>query len=225
MDLEIDVPKPALLDWKKTLVYIVPAALLAGLLIAKVGARKGRLEEEYVKATRAFVKWEEVLDHKDESFASLESVVKKHPELQAHYDSMVGQNLLAAHATKEARPYIERTLKRTAQPLYDQYAQGSLMISERKYEEALKGAQELKGKLQGEDYASLYAFNLMRIAVLSQQLGDQKGELEALREIKRGISNETEVGHAGFQQLLSHFTVQETSLLDYIQSREEEISN
>ena len=37
MDIEIDSPKRMLFDWKKLLVYSVPAALLAGLLITKVG--------------------------------------------------------------------------------------------------------------------------------------------------------------------------------------------
>lgn len=217
MDVEIKMPKTALIDWKKALVYVVPAVLIAGLLVAKVGTRKGRLEEEYVKATQAFAKWDHLLDSDDEGLASLQKVMKKHPELEAHYDGTIGQNLLSTYSAKEATPYIERTLKRTGDSLYAEYARGSLSITEGKYEEALTHAISLKNSVAGlKDHEILYAFNLMRIAILSRQLGERQTEQEALSEVKEGINK----GRTGFQQLQSHLTVQETSLLDYIQSRE-----
>lgn len=238
MDIEIDLPKRMLFDWKKLLVYIVPAALLAGLLITKVGTHKGRSEGEYITATHAFVKWDQILDQGAEEFASLQMVMKKHPELHAHYDALIGQNLLSTHSPKEAEPYIERTLKRTDQPYYSDYARTSLLISEAKYEEARQSASLLKQQMaddasfweNGKDNSALFAFNLLRIAILSEQLGDLEGEQSAWKELKRyggwekGTEADEKIGHAGFKQLLSHFTVQETSLLDYIASREEDLS-
>lgn len=238
MDIEIDLPKRMLFDWKKLLVYIVPAALLAGLLITKVGTHKGRSEGEYITATHAFVKWDQILDQEAEEFASLQKVMKKHPELHAHYDALIGQNLLSTHSPKEAEPYIERTLKRTDQPYYSDYARTSLLISEAKYEEARQSASLLKQRMaddssfweNGKDNSALFAFNLLRIATLSEQLGDLEGEQGAWKELKRyggwekGAEADEKIGHAGFKQLLSHFTVQETSLLDYIASREEDLS-
>ncbi len=238
MDIEIDLPKRMLFDWKKLLVYIVPAALFAGLLITKVGARKGRFEGEYITANHSFVKWDQILDQDAEEFASLQRVMKKHPELHAHYDALIGQNLLSTHSPKEAEPYIERTLKRTDQPYYSDYARTSLLISEAKYEEARQSASLLKQQMIEDTYfwenrkddSALFAFNLLRIATLSRQLKDLEGEQKAWKELKRyggwekSVEVDKKIGHAGFKQLLSHFTVQETSLLDYITSREEDLS-
>ncbi|WP_316359663.1 hypothetical protein [Candidatus Neptunichlamydia sp. REUL1] len=238
MDIEIDLPRRMLFDWKKLLVYIVPAALLAGLLITKVGTRKGGSEGEYIAATHAFVKWDQILDQNAEEFASLQRVMKKHPELHAHYDALIGQNLLSAHSPKEAEPYIGRTLKRTDQPYYSDYARTSLLISAAKYEEARQSASLLKQQMLEDtafwkdrnDNSALFAFNLLRIATLSEQLGDLEGEQTAWKELKhyggweKDAKADEKIGHAGFKQLLSHFTVQETSLLDYIASREEDLS-
>lgn len=239
MDEELDLPRQVLVDWKKIAVYVLSAALIAGLLVAKLGTRKGRAEGDYVSATAAFTKWKQVLERNGDDFAKLSKLVKKHPELQARYDAPIGQYLLAAIAPQEAAPFIERTLLRTKQPYYSDYARTSLKISEKKYQEALDEALSLKDKMNSEplywekskDSSSLFAFNLMRIATLSQQLNQSETEIEAWKEIKDYGGWEKDeppvelIGHEGFKQLLSHFSVQETTLLDYIEAREEELRN
>ncbi|MCB1107130.1 MAG: hypothetical protein KDK76_03440 [Chlamydiia bacterium] len=238
MNVELEIPRRMLFDWKKLLFYVVPLALLGGIFLAKMGTRKGKAEEEYVSAMQAFNKWDQILDCDNENFSSLEKIIKKHPELHAHYDALIGQNLLAVHSPKKAMPYIERTLKRTNQPYYSDYARNSICISEGKYEEALEKAYSLKENMMGDgafwekgkDHSSLFAFNLIRIATLCHQLENKKGELEAWKEIKQYGGWDVEapasekIGQEGFVQLLSHFSVQETTLLDYIASREEELS-
>lgn len=236
--MEVDLPQRLFFDWKKVLYYALPLVLILGLIVVKIGSRKGRAEADFVAATNAFLKWDQVLEKKGEDLASLQKLMKKHPELHAYYDPQIGQNFLAIHQAEEAAPYIERTLKRTQQPFYSDYAQTSLKISGGKYAEALKEAYALKENLlkeesfwrNGKEDSSLFAFNLMRIATLCQELGDYQGELAAWKEIKlyggwdKDVSTDEKIGQAGFKQLLSHFTVQETTLLDYIQAREEDIS-
>ncbi len=229
MDEELDLPKRVLYDWKKLALYVLPAAIVAGILVAKLGTKKGRAEGDYVSATAAFTKWDQILDQKSDEFASLERLVKKYPELHAHYDAPIGQNLLAFIAPDKAAPYVERTLKRTNQPYYSDYARTSLKISEGNYAEALEEASSLREKIieDPKDHSVLLAFNLMRIATLSRELNNHERELEAWREIKRyggweeGIRNPEIVKHEGFKELQKHFSVQETTLLDYIQAREE----
>jgi hypothetical protein len=239
MDEEFELPMRASVDWKKIALYVLPAALIAGLLVAKLGTKKGRAEGDYVSATAAFTKWEKVLDQSGDEFAQLDKLVKKHPELHAHYDAPIGQNLLAAISPQEATPFIERTLDRTKQPYYSDYARTSLKISEGKYQEALGEAVNLKEEMlsdsayweKSKDNSALFAFNLMRIATISQQLKNDETELEAWSEIKqyggwgKDSSPSKLIGHEGFKQLLSHFSVQETTLLDYIETREEELRN
>lgn len=218
MDAEIDLPKPMLFDWKKILAYVIPIAVLAGIFVAKLGSRSGRAEHDFVSATRDFVKWDQVLNKKTEGLVALEGMFKKRPELKARYDAPIAQKLLSVKSAKSAAPYVERTLERTHQPYYSDYARTSLLVGEEKYGEALVEARALKEKLALEKESSaLFAFNLLRIATLCQELGDRKGELAAWEEMK--VSS----GHEGFKQLLSHFSVQETTLLDYIKSREEDL--
>lgn len=238
MNDEFNLPKRILFDWKKLALYVLPVALIAGVLVAKLGTKKGRAEGDFVSATAAFTKWDQILDQTSDEFSNLEKLVSKHPELHAHYDAPIGQNLLAAIAPKKAAPYIERTLKRTSQPYYSDYARTSLKISEGSYGEALDEARVLKEKLisdptfweKGKGSSALFAFNLMRIATLSRELSNRESELKAWREIKqyggweKGSQKSEMIGHVGFMQLQKHFSVQETTLLDYIKTREEELS-
>jgi len=231
MDVEIDLPKQVNFNWKKILLSVLPVALVAGLLVARIGTKGGRAEEDFVSAATAFTKWDQIVQQDPSELSNLERLATKHPELRAHYDAPIAQSLLAAKVPLEAAPYIERTLKRTNQPYYRDYAMTSLTIGEEKYEEALNEALALKEKMsQEKEDSPLLAFNLLRIATLFGELKDQMGELQAWKELKSfGGWNEqgkkTDViGRDGFKQLLSHFSVQETTLLDYIKSREEELS-
>lgn len=237
MEEDFDLPKPVTFNWKKVGLYALPAALIVGVLVSKLGTKKTQSEKDYVSATVAFTKWDQILDENGPELTQLEKIVKKHPELQAQYDAPVGQNLLAAIAPNEATPFIERSLNRTKNLYYEDYSKDSLKISQGKYDEALQGALTLKEKMLSdsqyweklEDNSALFAFNLMRIAILSQQTGNKEEELSAWQEIKSyaGMSQNDpqgeKVGHAGFKQLFSHFSVQETTLLDYIKAREEDL--
>jgi hypothetical protein len=238
MDLEIDLPKRVLFSWKKILMYALPVAVFAGLLIGKTHARSGRHEKDYVAATKSFTKWEEVLENRDRELVSLQKIMKSHPELHAHYDALIGQDFLASHSPNEAKPFVERALKRTDQPYFSDYAKTSMLIGEKKYEEAFEASNQLKEQMLGDDAfwkseksSALFAFNLFRIAILSGQLKDSASEKLAWSELKRyggwdgSSSPDPKIGQEGFEQLLSHFTVQETSLLDYIAFREEDLSN
>lgn len=235
--MEDDLPKPIFFNWKKVLYYALPALVVFGVVLVKIGSKKGRAEADYVAAHHAFLKWDQILEKNGEDFVNLQTLMQKHPELHTYYDSKIAHNLIALRDAKEAAPYVERTVKRTKQPYYSDYAQTSLKISGGYYTDALQEALLLKENLlkdenvwvKGENASSLFAFNLMRIATLYQELEDTPGELKAWQEIKHygGWSESSpaaeKIRQAGFQQLLSHFTVQETNLLDYIQAREEEI--
>ncbi|MCB1115126.1 MAG: hypothetical protein KDK71_01550 [Chlamydiia bacterium] len=230
---EIEIPKHKLINWKKVGWYVLPVALLVYGLVVKFGVGKAQLEKDYVAATVSFKKWNQILDSKDKEFIQLDKLVKKHPELQSHYDASVGQGLLAALSVNEASPYIERTIKRTNRPFYADFSKATLKMSQGKYREALQDSLNLRehmlSNIQQNDHSTLFAFNLLRIAILSQRLGAKDQELLAWQELKThgGWAGEDQMvtpsKHAGFKQLLDHFTVQETSLLDYIQAREEDL--
>lgn len=218
MDTELDFPEPTSFNWKKVVTYTALVAVVVGGLVAKVGMGKGKAEGEFVQAASAFAKWDQIED--------LEKIMQKHPELHARYDGPIAQNFLINQDFSGAEPYIERVLRRVDQPYYGDYTRMSLLISKGNYQEALEGAYQLKGQMENslkeeKDISTLYAFNLLRIATLCQQLNNREGELSAWQEIKR----QSAPGHAGFARLLSHFSIQDVNLLSYITSREESLSN
>lgn len=234
MNKEIDLPKPMLLNWKKMALYVLPIALVAGALVAKLGTRKAQSEKDFIAGATAFTKWSKGLEQNGSELAQLEKIMKKHPELCAKYDALLGQSLIANIAPKQAMIYVDRALKRTNQPYYQEYSQTSLKITQESFEEALQEALSLKEKiLLDQQYwarldqsSALYAFNLLRIALLSQKKGDKASELSAWQEIKSyntSPQKDNKIGQFGFKQLFSHFTVQETTLLDYIKIREEDL--
>lgn len=236
----MELKVPFFSRYKNVLYYGLLILALVTLIAVRMGKRKKRHEAAYVTATSTFQKWDQVSGSGDEELKNLDLVLKKHPELTAEYEAQIGQKLLAAYSAEKARPYVEGTLKRTGQPYYSLYGQTSVTVSEGNYSQALEEALELKKQMLADkafwekaqdNYGStLFAFNLMRIAVLYGELGDPKGELNAWKELKQHAgwdeSSEATVftGKQGFHELLTHFTVQESSLLDYIKTREEELS-
>jgi hypothetical protein len=75
----------------------------------------------------------------------------------------------------------------------------------------------------------LFALNLLRIAILQQQLGDRPGELQTWREWKRyaglekGDSNSLKVSPVAFRYAIQQLAIGSVSLPDYIAHREKEL--
>ena len=223
MDIEIDPPKVHSFDWKKLSFVLIPVLVIGGVLFAKLGFSKGRAEKDYIAATNTFAEWDQALCVDSKKLEELSGILSNYPELQAAFDGAIGQNLLSAYHPSDATPYIERAISRTAQPLYKDFAKTSVTISEGNYEKALEEALALKEQMVGKKEGSaLYAFNLLRIAVLCQELENHDGEKISWNEFK---SLAETPGHRGAQQLAQHLSVQETSLNDFIGAREEQLSS
>lgn len=224
--------------------YIFIGLFCLLLIIAfsmKIGGRKHRHEADYVSATNSLVKWEEVLDKEHDELKNLTALMKKHPELEAQYDAVLAQDFIAVRESKKALEYGEKAIKRTNQPYFSDYAKGSLLVSQQNFAEGLEVALYLKKQMLADDAfwqkgnqikyfgSGLFAFNLMRIATLYQKLDMKERELEAWHELKsyagwETTSKDKRIGREGFQSLLSHFSVQDITLLDYIAAREVELS-
>jgi len=220
--------------WKRALFYALLALILFCTILIKVKNQK-RAEADYMTASHAFEKWDQMCEERQENFSHLQKIMQKHPELYAYYDAKIGQKLLALRNIEDSKPYVYRTLERTKQPHYSDYAQTSLKIGEERYEEALKEAIALKESLikeplfeeNDENNSALFAFNLMRIAILCQKSHKDQQELEAWKELKKygkWQENAPPINEQkGFNQLFNLFTIQNATLLDYIQAREESI--
>lgn len=163
-----------------------------------------------------------------ESLQRLDALMTAYPELHAKYDALIAQNLISQGKIEEALPYAIPSLKSTNQenaPFYSAYAQTSLLIGEKKFEESLTKALNLKHLIEKEAPAFsgslLYGVNLIRIGMLQNQLGLLKDETELWKEWKKYAA----LNHSSqeFNGLLHSFLEGKVSLDTYIEARQKEL--
>jgi hypothetical protein len=124
----------------------------------------------------------------------LDTLMVAHPELQSKYDGLIAQALLIQNQADQSLPYAERSFDRTASDdidLYHVYSKTSLLIGEGHYQEALAQAEQLKQKLDQQAVTKgnpLYLFNLIRLAMLHQQLNQTDNERQAWNELQQYAS-------------------------------------
>ncbi len=215
------------IDWVKTHLMTV-AGIGAFIAVSAVGISKwvkGDAQVDYLAADMAYNHWE---GDKNEQFVKLQKLIRKHPELHAKYDGAIAQKLLSNSEKGLATSYGKATLKRIGDfsPYYKEFSACSLMIADQKLEQALHEAKTLKASMDGDDRfweqkstlirhgCILYAYNLLRIAMLEKLAGTPQGELEAWAEMKEA-----------YLLIQQNFQSQEISLLDYIKYREEALTS
>lgn len=163
---------------------------------------------------------------KTEAINDLLPILAKQPELKAVYQGDLAQILLERGAIDQALPLANETIARVSSDQIDQYlsyASASLLIEQKKYQEALKEAQQLKEQIKDNDL--LNAFNLVRIALLQQELGDREGELQAWEQWKRYAGWKGTAPKEKTLDQKTYFVVQNyygdggLSLVNYIESR------
>lgn len=227
-------------DWIKTHVLTI-AGIGAFLAVTALGISKwvkGDAQVDYLAADMAYNHWE---GDRNEQLVKLQKLIRKHPELHAKYDGAIAQKLLSNSEKGLATSYGRATLKRIGDfsPYYKDFSACSLMIADQNLEEALREARTLKASMDSDDRfwekkstlvrhgCILYAYNLLRIAMLEKLAGTPKGELEAWAEMKQnagwqGAQPTSRTYDPEAYLLIEHnFKSQEISLLDYIKHRED----
>jgi hypothetical protein len=173
---------------------------------------------------------------------NINNLLHRHPELQSKYDGPLGQILINLGNITEANPFIDRTLERTKSnslSFYIDYAKTTQLISEKKYPQALVTANDLKkrlledrklqpqtGKLKNFDDL-LFEFNLLRIAVLTGQIGDKADELKAWKEFSTSVMLSASATHKALPALaiMAPFIEGKLTLEDYIRHQENALNS
>jgi hypothetical protein len=228
-------------DWLSSHLNIVAMAtigVLASLFAAGkfLGWFRGDAQVDFVAAQIAYHKWNGSVD----ALARLDKLIGRHPELHAKYDGLIAQKLLNSSKSGLAHSYASSALKRTSgfSPHYTAFAQGSLLIADGRLQEALTMAKELKANMDNDapfwekrshivrHGSLLYAYNLLRIAILEKTAGSPQGELLAWEEFKKNAgwqdAQPTSKTYDSEAYLLiqQNFQKQALSLADYIKYRE-----
>ena len=230
-----------LVNYKKHLKYLIPLFFLILFVTLKLFMVKGKAETDYLSAKYAFEKWQQGKSFDNALLRNLRTLIRKHPELAAKYDKAMLQQMIAAGDKKLADPLLEATANSTTalSNFYEQFSQISLLIAKEEYREALHASLYLKTEMESStDFwadkakkyrgSTLFAFNLMRRAMLCQKLGMGDEEIKAWKEFKMyagwGSSDDTKciapVNKDAFSQLYNHFAHHKVTLDDYIRYRE-----
>jgi hypothetical protein len=232
------------IDWVKTHLMTV-TGIGAFLAVGVIGISKwvkGDAQVDYLAAEMAYHHWE---GDKNDQFVQLQKLIRKHPELHAKYDGAIAQKLLSNSEKGLATSYGRATLKRIGDfsPYYKDFSTCSLLIADQKLAEGLQNAKALKASMDSDDRfwekkselvrhgCILYAYNLLRIAMLEKVAGTPKGELEAWAEMKKNAGwhgaqpTSRTYDPEAYLLLQQNFQNQEISLLDYIKYREEVLNS
>lgn len=197
-----ELMEESLIEWlsryRKYLVWASLAFFLAILLTYRlINTQTLKAETDFFSAQIDFNRFQEQTlkaENQDVSFLEfqkLDSLIQRHPELHAKYDGPIAQTFLITQQPELAQPFVDSLFKRTQKApveMYQQYAQGSLLISEERYEEALANAKGLKVQMEQQAELpfkeTLYVFNLIRLASLYQQLGQQQEEWQTWQTLQ-----------------------------------------
>jgi hypothetical protein len=228
------------LDWMKShlsVVVGVSAVLMIGMMAVSKWV-KGDPQIDYLAAEAAYNHWE---GSKGEQFTKLQKIIRKHPELHAKYDGAIAQKLLSSSEGGLASSYGKAVLKRMGDfsPYHKDFSYGSLMVADQQYAEALQSAKALKSAMDADEAfwkkksvvvrhgCILYAYNLLRIAMLEKTAGTPAGELSAWRDLKENAGwhgtqpTSKTYDPEAYLLIQENFQNQEVSLLDYIKYRED----
>lgn len=158
-------------------------------------------ENDYYRADAVFLQFQKEVSRGNKEQAAqhlqdLNAIIARHPELKAKYEGELVQDLIIAGDATQAVPLAEDIFQRTitdAIQFYQNYSQATLSISENQYQKALEQTIQLQETLnpfvneKGFEY--LFAYNMLRLAMLHQQLGHQKEELQTWEAIEQLPSN------------------------------------
>lgn len=194
------------------------------LLIAYFQSRPNALS--YVAAEEAVAKWE--ASPKDELlYANMQKALQSVPELRKKHEGAIAQKLLDTNRVGEAIAIAKLPLNRIKNevPFHSVYAETSLLIEEGSFQKALENAVALKEKMgasflrETKGGALLYAYNLLRIACLQQELNNRPGEKAAWDELEAFLKTES----PSAKTLLNNFSEKQVQLTDYISKRRENL--
>lgn len=195
------------------------------ILFRWFGDSEEAAQNDFISAANSFqqLKKFNVTDF-NSAISNISTILERRPELQAKYDGDIAQILLIMNKPEEAKPYIERTLRRTSQdhtPNFAAFSQNTLLISENNLKPALDETVKLQENLnanQDKNLDFLKAFNTFRLALLQQKNGFIDSSLKTWAQLKTAIiySKEANGLNNPYNNLGILFNEGQVSLIEYI---------
>lgn len=214
-------------EYKKQIV-IGSLSVIAGMALIIGYFQIGPDALVYAEAESAYSKWER--SHFDENlYESMLEAVRKAPEIEKKYAPTIAQSLVFSGKIADALVLANGSLKKVKAdvPYHADYAETSLLIEQRMFQQALEKAVALKvgmgdaGLEKAKGGSFLYLHNLLRIACLQQELKNLHGEIAAWEEFEDFLAQNPKLSSV----LMSHFSEAEVTLTEYIANRKQIIED
>ncbi|MBA2368541.1 MAG: hypothetical protein H0V82_05915 [Candidatus Protochlamydia sp.] len=190
-----------------------------------ISARTLKAESDYFRAEIAFQELQKTIQNKEKSAAyvnELTSIMERRPELHAKYDGALAQYFIIENQPEAAEKFARSTFSRIKPDqlkLFESYANTSLLITQGLYQEALQRSMQLQTQLavisQDKFKGTLEIYNLLRVAILHQQLGQKEDELAAWETLLAQAEENTDT----FLPIYQSFKSGQTTLGQYIDER------
>lgn len=233
-----------LVDNGKSIPYVFIATIILIAIAFKFTTGKAsRAESNYLLAENYFIMLNQSLHGQSDpeatitSLEKLKEITNTYPELHSRYDALIAQLLIAMNNPEEAKEYAERSIDRTAQDnlsTYNNFSKTTMLIADGAYNQALVESKSLKTSMlqsfttstfqddENQNFtANLFAYNLLRIAMLEKEAGTPDGEKEAWKEWKKYAENSNHpVLTEAFTTIDRQLKEGEFSLNQYIKARE-----
>lgn len=234
----------------RTILYSIVAVMLVLLLVYRiVSSSHANAERDYLSAEADYSRLYSSQGQGDEYLSNLQDILNRRVELHSKYDGLIAQALLKRGDVTTAKEFATMALQRVNKDFrayYGDYSENTLLIYEGNFGEALERAKTLKTALlkspqiystgEAEKYygEALFAYNLLRIAMLEQEAGSSESEREAWEELIRysgwdeNSSDDSlfkNTRSIAYQQILSNFRENGITLLDYIKERQQSFAN
>jgi hypothetical protein len=198
---------------KRSWFFALLTAVVVGFALFKFTGRfKKDTAVNYIAAVTTFSKWKKEGNGAD--LSKLKELMNKQPELRSRFEASIGQHLLIKGQREEAASFISSVLKRTRETLsvYRRFAEISLLVHREELAHALEESKKLQQLLANQrELELLEAYNLLRIAVLEQEIGSSQEELQTWNKLK---------GHPAFVLVDQSIYKDSLSLADYVKYRE-----
>lgn len=232
-------------DNRKNLLMIFLATLIVLIVAYRIIANQhSNSEAAYLEAQADFLRFQDLTlasvepAIRDEAFNKLDAIIHRYPNLHLKYDGLIAQTLIIDKKIVDAKKFgmtaFERVSKETS-PHYLDFAKITLAIEEGLYPDALQQSKELKERMVAEAErasddsikltfgSTLYLFNLIRIAMLSEQLGNKVEETNAWENLLQLATGNAPLSKiidtSEVQATLAIFTEGKATLWKYIADR------
>lgn len=197
--------------WSKLVLAILLLACVSVWTQRLISSKTGQRTQDYFKIRQSLEKFSQGEMLSSEAIIAAENILLKRPDLHPQCNAMLAYSFFAMEKPEKASPYVRLLLDRAEKENLPEYflsfGSTSLLIGEKKFEQALFEARQLHYRIKEEKHVqTLCAMNLLRIVYLTHKTYQEELKQSSLEELQR---------HPQYSKIASLFQEGEVQLENY----------